>query len=93
MDSVWFAFDENDVESSNSSSDTYLGVFNQDPSEIHSWLQRPKAPFNVSASLPTPHFTSADENSLYDAPEMRQPFGFTSSFQENGCDVPFVSVF
>lgn len=87
MDSVWFACEDNDYETGNSSSDSFLGVFNQDPNEVHSWLQRPQAPFVVSSSLPTPYFNTPMHEPAFACSPLRQSFGFPSSYQEAGLEV------
>lgn len=70
MDSIWFSVDDcYGIEDDSTTS--HLGVFNQEPSEISSWLSRPEAPFFVPSSAPC----------TFGSEEKQQEFGFVASPQ------------
>lgn len=59
MDSIWFQVDDSDCETDESGS--FMGVFNQRPEQIASWLPRPQTPFSIpNRFIPTTYLNKAD---------------------------------
>ena len=54
MSSVWFDYSDEEQSPYDSSSNTYYGIYNQDPLVIAKSLPRPKTPFNSHNSFEAP---------------------------------------